>query len=225
MVRYRERNVYTLTMPCRSHTIGNVMTKRSRSDMLGGMATEPRETDFLWPDPAAGPWWVKIWWRSQRGVPTPVGISLRSWVTREESRATGPHNALPAPKDEVLFPAITGKLLRSLPLGQFIEATHSQYEQLLDLPSWREWPDAAADRAAMADGRRTGTRDLGDAHYGEVARIYREAVKRRESPTKAVAEAFTISKSTAAKQVARARERGLLPPTSRGIVGPVEETL
>ena len=212
-------------MPCLSHSVGNVQTNRSRLAIIESMATPPRETDFLWPSPSAGPWWVKIWWRSQHGMPVPVGLSLKSWVTHEESRATGWHNALPGPEDDVAFPAITGKMLRALPFGEFIETTHQQYANLVNLPSWRNWPGSAADRAALSSGRRVGTRDLGDDHYEQVAQIYRDAVQQREKPTMAVAQAFTISKSAAAKQVARARERGFLPPTSRGVVGPTKEGL
>jgi transposase len=49
-----------------------------------------------------------------------------------------------------------------------------------------------------------------------VAEVYRDAWARGEPPTRGVADHFTISKSAAAKQVAKAREMGLLPPTSRG---------
>lgn len=52
-------------------------------------------------------------------------------------------------------------------------------------------------------------------HWAEVAEVYREGWQ-RGTPTKAVAEHFTVSKSTAAKWVARCRTLGLLPVTSKG---------
>ena len=50
----------------------------------------------------------------------------------------------------------------------------------------------------------------------EMVRIYDEAFQRHQPPTKAVAAAFGISYSAAAKRVATARRNGLLPPTRQG---------
>lgn len=51
----------------------------------------------------------------------------------------------------------------------------------------------------------------------EVARVYREAWTAGHSkPTYAVKEAFNLSYSAAAKRVARARDEGFLPKTTRG---------
>jgi hypothetical protein len=53
----------------------------------------------------------------------------------------------------------------------------------------------------------------GSDHFEEVARIYNEHwQKGGRAPTKAVADRFRVSKSAAAKWVARAREMGLLAP-------------
>lgn len=225
-------------MPCLSPTVGNVMTERFRTDTLEGVATPPRAVELgLWPDPKVGPWRVIVWWRAQHGVPVPVGIQVTSWVEHEERRLTGAHNTLPGAEDDVPLPALTGQLVRSMPVGKFIEQTNALWWQLLHTheqtpvppewqASWEAWQaESASERAAVDGGRRAGTRDLGDDHYREVARIYAEAVRRREPPTKAVAEAFTIEKSSAAKQVARARERGFLPKTTRGRVGNIKEEL
>jgi transposase len=63
---------------------------------------------------------------------------------------------------------------------------------------------------------RRGRRAHPPEHYAEVAEVYRTAYRLQQSPTQAVADQFKVEKSTAAKYVARARERGLLPQTSRG---------
>lgn len=52
--------------------------------------------------------------------------------------------------------------------------------------------------------------------YEETARVYRQAYAEGRPPRAAVADHFRISLDTAAKRVSRARERGLLPPTSQG---------
>jgi hypothetical protein len=59
----------------------------------------------------------------------------------------------------------------------------------------------------------------GPAHFALVSQVYREAVAGGSAtPTRAVAATFSISRSTAAKWVARARGLGLLAATSRGVV-------
>ena len=50
----------------------------------------------------------------------------------------------------------------------------------------------------------------------EVARVYREALKRGDPPTQAVADGMNVARSTAARWVAAARKRGLLGPAMRG---------
>jgi hypothetical protein len=52
-------------------------------------------------------------------------------------------------------------------------------------------------------------------HYRAVADVYRTAAAQgRHDPSRAVAEEFRVNRGTARKWVARARELGLLPPTS-----------
>jgi hypothetical protein len=69
--------------------------------------------------------------------------------------------------------------------------------------------------AARAEPRKRPGRppSYGPEHFEKVARIYREHLKDGgRTPTKAVQEHFTVTKSTAAKWVARARELGNLEP-------------
>lgn len=53
----------------------------------------------------------------------------------------------------------------------------------------------------------------------EVARIYNEALSRGLPPIPAIAQAFSISKSTSAKRVMLARKNGLLGKATRGKAG------
>jgi hypothetical protein len=55
-----------------------------------------------------------------------------------------------------------------------------------------------------------------DEALAEVAAIYMAAWRARGNPTKAVAESLSLSRSAAAKRVARARQAGLLPATTKG---------
>lgn len=65
-------------------------------------------------------------------------------------------------------------------------------------------------RVAAAPRRRTIT----DEHLAGVARVYQQARRDGDPPTRAVADAFTTSYSTAARWVGMAREAGKLPPTT-----------
>lgn len=222
-------------MPCRLSTMGNVLTNRFQQGMLHHMAIPPRMTELMWPDATRGPWWVKVWWRVQHGVPTPVGMSVKSWVEQEESRASGPHNHLPLADEDQMLPRLDSQLVRSLPIGSIVDACRAQLVATMNRESAPDWPDewkqsmtqwrdaTATERDAL-NNKRTG-RDLGDDHYREVATVYARAVHAGEPPTKAVADHFTVEKSSAAKKVSRARDRGFLPQTTRGRVGPLTKEI
>jgi len=70
---------------------------------------------------------------------------------------------------------------------------------------------------------------LGEEHYRDVARVYREAESAGTHPTRRVAEWGGVPRSTAATWVKRARDRGLLGPApkqgKRGEDTTREETL
>jgi hypothetical protein len=57
-----------------------------------------------------------------------------------------------------------------------------------------------------------------DAHYQKVAAVYRAAWAAGKYPRLAVADAFQESPSAAGKWISKCREKGLLPPTTRGQV-------
>lgn len=54
-------------------------------------------------------------------------------------------------------------------------------------------------------------------HYQQVAEVYDEAIDEGDPPTQAVAEAFDVPYTTAARWVRRARVLGLLPPAQPGL--------
>lgn len=54
-------------------------------------------------------------------------------------------------------------------------------------------------------------------HYEQVAEVYDEALDAGDPPTLAVAEAFDVPYTTAARWVRRSRALGLLPPPTRGV--------
>jgi hypothetical protein len=212
------------------------------------MGEQPQDARLLWPDPRTGPWLIRVWWRGQHGVPTPVGFSITSWCD-DDPADSGPHNALPDAGDDVALPRVDGRLMRGLPMGKILDAAREQVRARLadELRGGRQavrdiTMQKGAAHGAVADARlltrRDKTkdlqgaldsglrgRDLGDDHYREVAAVYAQAMQEGRPPTKAVQEHFTVEKSTAAKKVARARERGFLPKTTRGRVGPVTEEL
>jgi len=78
------------------------------------------------------------------------------------------------------------------------------------------------DDAGQADAVRTirearkgrHARKITPEFLAEVARVYRENID--GNPTQAVERAFDVSKRMASLYVSRAREAGLLPPTTRG---------
>lgn len=181
-----------------------------------------------WPDPKTGPWTIEIIWRLQAGVPTPVALSI-----------LGLYGAgVPA---AVTSPRLDSRVLRRLPFGALARDTlqHARTHVASSSAFYKtfetDFPDAAAKhgaperRQALAtlgeglgsSGRRG--RDLGDDHYRQVAAIYRANAGPGGKPTKAVQERFVLSKSAAAKQVAAARARGFLAPsTGRGRAGVAE---
>lgn len=74
------------------------------------------------------------------------------------------------------------------------------------------YTEALKDIAAVRKGR--GARKIDKQFLTEVAEVYRAHIDGR--PTHAVQQAFNVGPSMAADYVARARQAGLLPPTTRG---------
>jgi hypothetical protein len=115
---------------------------------------------------------------------------------------------------------MTTSVIRKLPLGAWMadDRTHlggSSWEKALP-PSMRgplRKKRLAAERAKS--GRPKVTYEL----LVEVAAVYRQAHAHGAAPTKAVADHFKRSRSTAAKWVQRARDERLLRPTAERRAG------
>jgi hypothetical protein len=153
------------------------------------------ETPIRWPDKKRGPWELRITWEDVEGRWEPVGTQI--------SRIDG------AP--------ITAEGLRSLRWGSITD--QARPGPMRTGVSYVEEGERVSVWGPMIgwDQSRRGRPPLyGPEHYAEVARVYRAAFAENRTPTRIVARHFKVTPTTAAKWVARCRELGLLPPTSRG---------
>lgn len=73
-----------------------------------------------------------------------------------------------------------------------------------------------AQAAQTAGARPSGMRKSTWERLQKAAEVYRSAYRRGEAPARAVADHFGLSPGGASSLVARARDAGLLPPTSPG---------
>lgn len=171
-----------------------------------------------------GSWWdIDLTWAEIDGRAECVGLAIRSYATGTEL------DGLKGIEGQPLLP-IRSHILR----GRLIELIE-QERQRRARPNPQMWRGIGtaedqrvnAERQAVkaakfakgrgrklvgADGRVLPPADA----LAEVADIYRQAYAAGLSPTRAVAEALSLSPSAAAKRVGRARAAGLLPPTTRG---------
>lgn len=182
----------------------------------------------LWPDQDRGPWQLGLYWAEVAGRIECVGMELRSVprVGEEEPPGSRWRGTRHRPPDvpEVL----TSMVLRDLPIGRIVQGTKQSQAVFR-----RWWASREKERRRELVGRAEaweagrhagGPRGYGFQHFEEVAAIYRRALEApdpatgtgRAKPTAAVAEHFGVSKSAAAKWVARARTMDLLPPARRG---------
>jgi hypothetical protein len=99
--------------------------------------------------------------------------------------------------------ALTQTIVRQMPILEWERTTLAAHAAHLTTA-------ATALHSPPHSGRPHSDHDL-----SLVADIYRTALNARLPARKAVADAFNISQSTAAKRVMAARKRGLLPPVRR----------
>ncbi len=165
----------------------------------------------MWPD-VHSPWRVRIRWEELDGRMEAVGFCIE------------------AVEGDV---PLTTSVLRSVPFGRIVQETHRRRLETVrieaELPSHdvhgRSFGDLPArarkalpkyQRSAAPRGRPP---TYGSEHLPTVARLYTEAWLAGLHPTKAVAEEFSVSRSAAAKWVARARAAGLIGPTRPRVAG------
>jgi hypothetical protein len=123
---------------------------------------------------------------------------------------------------------LTASFIRSVRWSEIIEIRKTQMlkaalreaggrgEPLDRLPVIQEETQEARARLPLLEksAKKRGRPGYGIEHFQEVARVYTEAFRAGIPPTRAVADAFYISRPAAAKQVARARnDFNLLPKT------------
>ena len=116
---------------------------------------------------------------------------------------------------------ITGAVLRSLPIASIVATVRSGQKDLAEQTGERLKADEVEIPEGYLEAWETGKRPrLGRDHYEDVAAIYRAAYQAGQYPTKAVAEKFSVSSSTAGSWVSRARNLyDLLPDTPAGKAG------
>ncbi len=196
---------------------------------------EPQDIDLLWPDPERGPWGVKLWFGWLEGRWECVGLELRSQAHTNDNEGSAWGRLRDA---EALFPTrLTTATLREFALGQIVDEARSEfrdfYRMVADgVPVLRSGtrPDDDARAREQVEKNvkatswesatpRRGRKGYGPQHFVNVATVYRDALAVSDAPTKAVADHFSVTKSAAAKWVARARTMRLLPPARKGYPG------
>lgn len=195
-----------------------------KPDPIDHLPDMPKSTPGLWPDPEHGPWHIRLYWGRVAGRIECVGMeikSVRNYTDEFDSIAPG---------WEPEANALTSSTLRRLNVSGVIKATMSTGVGFYDW--WASVDDllradllvrAEELAAASAASARTGRPRLyGPEHYREVSLVYSEAYHKGLAPTGAVARAFHVNKSTAAKWVAKSRRLGFLPETTRGVPRAIE---
>lgn len=144
--------------------------------------------------------------------------------------ATDDHGATRCVRLELHAPedgSIVTEVLRAVPVGRLVHlGTTSQLLRCTELtgggvkiePADAEEQRQFYQRYSRARRARQGT-PLTDDTLAQVATVYRAAASRTNRPTETVAETMNVARSTAARWVANARERGLLGPAIRGRAG------
>lgn len=128
--------------------------------------------------------------------------------------------------DRITPKGVTGEKLRKLPVERIIRSVLLAAAE--DQSGWLvDWTGAGDEFSeALTIGNPEARWSITDELLGEVARVYSQAVaNRRRDPVGAVAEHFKRPRPTAARWVKKAREREVLPKTSRGRVRPLTEEL
>lgn len=189
------------------------------------------EEGLLWPDPVTGPWYLVAHWAEVAGYPECIGIEV--W-----------RGSVPAPRENRSFLRLKGQELKGLrsgdlkgiPVATVLSELWQVQRKQEEQRRVRVEAVIAEAEAVEADTRQLALlhelgerlpsvekfqgprrRNRNDArHFEQVSIVYKHAVLNRQHPTQAVQEHFIVSHSTAAKWVNRARELGLLPPTTPG---------
>jgi hypothetical protein len=180
-------------------------------------------SELSWPDDDTGPWKVKLDWRESAGEVYCAGLAIQ-------------------PLGDAPSQPITASLMRAIPVGQLVARARRQRWELEggalleavnrgvemryvsdDGEPEEDFYLSDSARSELegavlpwAERRRGRPKHLDGAHFREVARTYSAALASGQPPLRAIQSRWTVSKPTASRWVASAREAGLLPPTERG---------
>jgi hypothetical protein len=144
--------------------------------------------------------------------------------------------AYPSARDaQPSFPPITAEAMRGVLVGEMSLKLREAYVAALEAKSRDELDDTGAIDAGFVEWEReqarrvlpvaraglrttaTGRPGLTAEYLREVAEFYSREELAGRRPTKGVADHWSVSPSTAAKWVSRARKLGYLPETTKGV--------
>lgn len=154
---------------------------------MAGLPDFDETTQRRWPDDETGPWLLTIYWARRNGRPFAAGMQL-----------------VPVDADAAEQVTLMTSTLRDLRIAEIIIEDR---EQLKHEPEPVPAPELQI----------AGMRDSTVRRLRRTAEIYLDAWRAGDPPTQAVARRMNLTQNAAANLVRRAREAGLLPPTSAGV--------
>lgn len=181
-----------------------------------------------WEDPRRGPWGIQAMWENINGRPECVGLTI--W--RGADQGDNSHYSYVPIPGQKLRP-ITATTVAELPIAKIIDelrdAAREHWRTMyatgvsatakagVELPSELLFPSTSFEES---EPRRPGApRRYAGEHFEQVAEVYLEAWQAGRRPTQAVADAFRVSRTTAAKWISRARNSDLLTAGEQGKPG------
>lgn len=186
------------------------------------------DSDCLWPDETWGPWCLELHWDFIDGRWALSGLSIRSCLSSTKQsealalargRFDQEGQAGTAPPGHPR--ELTSRELRSLRLADIVQREQTRWQRLL-VDGGGPTISSPAREPADAHAGPGRPQLYGEDHYAEVARVYADAYRNQSrNPTMKVAKDYQISRSTAAKWVAKARALGFLDSTEERVAGGV----
>jgi hypothetical protein len=181
------------------------------------MADEYRgTTQALWAKESGVAWTVTYHWAITDDQVTCVGIDLRGFE-EEDPRHARARKPVPV-AGGAGFRRVPASLPRQIPLAKLMEQAAKAAvagRKIQSAGSTSRTAKMRRDVTLFERRRKAGRRPLyDDDHFRAVADAYRES--RTTHPTEDVAGRFHVTRSAAAKWVARARDKGYHPPAKRG---------
>lgn len=173
-------------------------------------------SEILWPDERTGPWGIRGNWVMLNGRPECVGLQI--WRGAAQG-IQEPFSYRPIPG--VGLERITASAVAALPIGTIIarlranarrhEDAYNEAVKGLDAPEL-----LTNFFTEEREGRVGAPRRYRLDHFIEVAEVYLAAWQSGDKPTQAVADHFGVTRTAAAKWVARCRDVQLLSSAEHG---------